>query len=187
MLNADIAKRALQKLAEELVQAEPGIRVDLLLVGGVAGMLAGELEPARTTIDCDVIAVRPDHRWEAVLRAAGHIADEFELAETWLNQDSRMYAWMLPLGWDKRAERVVQQKGVTVRRVSRIDLICLKVMGTPHRPVDREDLQQLKPTTEELEFVVRHLDRLEQESLNQETFGFQRSYVAKLRNEHDRS
>jgi hypothetical protein len=52
-MNTTAVERALKKLGERFSYHT---EVELLLVGGAAGMLTGLLPPARTTTDCDVMA-----------------------------------------------------------------------------------------------------------------------------------
>lgn len=62
-----------------------------------------------------------------------------------------------------------------------MDLVCAKVMGAPKRAQDLEDLCDLRPTAAELDFVEDHLQRLAQESLDNETFQEQWGVVEGLR------
>jgi hypothetical protein len=49
--------------------------VEILLVGGAAGMVTGVLPPERTTVDCDVILYSPEQAWIAVEAAADEVAE----------------------------------------------------------------------------------------------------------------
>jgi hypothetical protein len=66
-------------------------------------------------------------------------------------------------------------------RISRMDLIASKVMSSPKRPHDLEDLRDLKATNEELDFVEQHIDRLEAEDLDRREFSDQRAVLRSLR------
>ncbi|MGH7132406.1 MAG: hypothetical protein ACREJO_10725 [Phycisphaerales bacterium] len=70
-----------------------------------------------------------------------------------------------------------------VVRLSRWDLIAAKVVSSPQRPQDFQDLRQMRPTAEELLRVDEHLDRLEAEHTGGETFDEQRVIVDALRGE----
>ncbi len=92
-----------------------------------------------------------------------------------------MYAWCLPVGWQGRCEEVDQFGPLEVLRVSRIDLIAAKVIGSPTRPQDLEDLRDLRPAREELEFAGQNLDRLEAEHLDGRKFDQERAILNVLR------
>ena len=48
--------------------------IEILLIGGAAGMLSGQLSAHRVTQDCDVVNFRPEESQKAVLDAALQIA-----------------------------------------------------------------------------------------------------------------
>ena len=62
-MNASKVEQALSTLGKRFSYHT---EVELLLVGGAAGMLTGLLPPARTTTDCDVIAYVPEDAMGAV-------------------------------------------------------------------------------------------------------------------------
>lgn len=127
-------------------------------------MVSGELAANRTTSDCDVMTVDPDEHWQAVADAAGKIAGDLGLKPDWLNRDCGMYAWQLPLGWQRRCQHFADYGPLRVMVLSRVDLIAAKVMSAPKRPQDRDDLKTMRPTEAELQEVQRHLHRVESES-----------------------
>lgn len=157
-INTELAVKALRKTGDRLPSdMQP---LTLYLVGGVAGMLMKLLPPSRTTGDCDVMVIDPGQAWEQVKEAAKTTGDEMGLKADWLNDDCRMYAWQMPLGWQGRCKELVQFGPLKVMTLSRQDLIASKVMGAPKRIQDRTDLQELKPTAAELDFVEEHLHRV---------------------------
>jgi hypothetical protein len=87
----------------------------------------------------------------------------------------------MALGWRGRCERVGTFGPLEVERLARSDLIVTKVMSSPSRPQDLEDLRDMRPMPEELDFVEENLDRLESEHLSGESFEDQREVVAALR------
>ncbi len=119
--------------------------------------------------------------WRELVAAAVEVARRLQLPETWLNRDCTMYAWCLPLGWQSRCERVGTFGRLEVLRIARIDLIAGKVISSPKRPQDVEDLRDMRPTEEELGFVKEHIDRLEAEHLDGRKFDDQRVVLASLR------
>ncbi len=181
-LDASQLDLSLRETGERLAASRSTGMVRLYLVGGSAGLLSGWLSGARSTGDVDITAVEPAEAWEAVTRAAAEVAAELGLPPTWLNDKCRMYAWCLPLGWKERCEPLRTYGPLEVWRISRQDFIAAKAVSAPNRPQDFEDLLAMKPTAEELEFVGRHLDRLEQESLDpDQSFEDARAIVASLR------
>lgn len=171
----------MQALRETAAELGSGARVTLVIMGGSAGLLGGWLRQERVTRDCDVGIVDPEQAWSAVLAAAKAVEQRLGLPQNWLNRQVEMYSWCLPLGWQGRSEEVERIGAVEIRRLARIDLICAKVMGAPKRPQDRQDLQDLQPTVEELTFAEEHLDRLSRESLDNERFEEQLEILAWLR------
>lgn len=161
-INNELATKALKKTGDRLPgDIQP---ITLYLVGGVAGRLTELLPPSRTTGDCDVMVIDPGQAWEQVKQAAKTAGEEVGLKEDWLNDECKMYAWQMPLGWQGRCEELGQFGPLKVMALSRQDLIASKVIGAPKRIQDRTDLQELKPTDAELDFVEQHLRRVEAET-----------------------
>ncbi len=75
---------------------------------------------------------------------------------------------------------------LTILAISRRDLVAMKVIGAPKRPQDLEDLVVIKPTAEEIDFVRRHLDRLESESLARDTYDAARTVLHRLEQDDER-
>ena len=161
-----------------LANVEP---VRVVVCGAVAGILAGDLSGERQTLDCDVIASDPRDAFANVAHAAAEVAEELDLKPQWLNQDSSMYAHLLPIGWKKRLQRVDRFGPLEVMIVGRRDLLALKLMGAPQRPQDLDDLEEMKPTTAELVFLSEYLDQQEAESVARETYDSQRALLDDLR------
>lgn len=80
--------------------------VEILLVGGAAGVLIGELPPAWTTADVDIIHCRLPQDREAVFAAAAQTGKELSLPASWLSEDVSLYAWTLPERWETRRVRI---------------------------------------------------------------------------------
>ena len=178
-LTAQDVQLALAQVGHRL--SHRGIAVQLVIAGGVAGLLGGMLRPGRTTGDCDVMLLSDWAAWAEVQAAAEVVAEVMGLPKSWLSRDCAIYAWCLPLGWRDRLERVGTFGTLTVLRISRFDLIAAKLMSCPKRPQDVEDLQDLKPTAAEWDDVQKHLDRLELEDLSGSTFDDQRAILGVLR------
>src|SRR6185312_9841448 len=148
-------RTALAKLGERLVAARP---VEVLLIGGAAGVLTGELPPAWTTADVDLISCHLPQDREAVLAAAAEAGRELSMPTDWLNDWCGLYAWALPDDWKSRGVKIGQYGSLTVYAVGRLDLIATKFLA--HRTRDLEHLQQLGINSDDLKFVRAHLDGL---------------------------
>lgn len=130
-------------------------RIEVLLIGGAAGMLTGALRPERTTLDCDVIEFVPQEIANAVKDAAAKVSSAMGLAEDWLNDHATWYIDIMLEGWKARRRHVGVFGPLDVYAVDRIDLISLKVYA--NRPQDIEDLEDLKVTQDEAVQVRIHL------------------------------
>jgi hypothetical protein len=150
--------------------------VEILLVGGAAGMITGVLPAMRTTMDCDVMKYIPEAAWIAVETAAEEVAKELGLPEHWLNSDVQIRADSLPADWQERSIWHNTYGSLKVVAVSRIDLITMKFLA--HRPQDLEDLLALGVTEEDKAFTRKHLDRIEAAGSNQKEIAEAREYIS---------
>lgn len=151
-----LLQQALQATGEALQYPAD---VEILIVGGAAGLLTGLLPPARTTFDCDVMVFVPAQAWHAVEQAGRRVAQALNLSPTWLNGEANeMFRYRLPDGWEARRSHVGRFGRLSAYAVGRTDLIAMKVVAG--RPQDREDLAELRPTAAEIEFVGAYLDGL---------------------------
>lgn len=140
--------------------------IEILLVGGAAGMLTGVLPADRTTTDCDIMVYLPEEALSAVEMAAGRVARELDLPDRWLNSDVQIRRDTLPDGWRDRRIMVGVYGRLHIHAVSRPDLIAMKVLAG--RPQDLEDLAALKPRPDELDFVAAYLKDLTSKGTHQE-------------------
>ncbi len=131
--------------------------IEILLVGGVAAMLTGQLPAERVTQDCDIMVFSPKEAQEAVLSVAREVAKAKGLPENWLNCQA-MGLNVLPDGWLSRRKYICKYGQLSIYAASRIDLLCMKFYA--NRPQDREDIMEMKPTSEEMGYVHRYLDML---------------------------
>lgn len=154
-INNEILDEALRRLAK---QFDWHCDVEILLVGGAAGMVTGLLPPERTTIDCDVIHYFPEQAWAAVERTAELVGRELGLSPHWLNSHVQIRSDCLPDGWKSRRIFVVSHGRLLIYAISRIDLIAMKFIA--HRAQDLEDLLALKVTEEDRVFVQQYLKQL---------------------------
>jgi nucleotide-binding universal stress UspA family protein len=154
-LDDKLIRRALSTLGRHLNVDHD---VEILIVGGAAGILTGAFPPEVTTMDADAIWYRPPKDRELILETAAEISRELSLPTDWLNEWSGLYAWSLPDGWESRRVLVGKFDHLHVYAASRIDLIVMKFIA--HRGRDRDHLNQLKVTPQELAIVRGHLDSM---------------------------
>lgn len=153
-MQRDSILKALTRLGEQFDWEKP---VEILLIGGAAGMITGELPPDRTTEDCDVIDYTPAEAKLAVEHAARVVAGEIGLPDGWLSSQVRQLK-VLPDGWRNRRQQVGLFGKLHVYAIGRLDLLATKCYA--NRPEDREDIFTMQPTAEELDFVHTYLTML---------------------------
>ena len=132
--------------------------VEILIVGGAAGVLTHELPPAWTTADVDAFYFELAKDREAVLSAAEEVGRELKLPSDWLNDWGGKSRWTLPDEWKSRRILIGAFGRLRVYAVSRIDLISMKFIG--HREHDLEHLRELKVTSSEKAAVGEYLEVL---------------------------
>jgi len=125
--------------------------VEVLVVGGAAGMMTGQLARERTTGDCDVIKYHPAEAWHWVELEAEKVGNELGLPQGWFNSQVQIRADSLPSGWEGRRVLVHQGHRLSVYAAGRADLIAMKFFA--HRPQDLLDLVELKVTAADVAFV----------------------------------
>lgn len=155
-MNTSTVEQALRRLGEAL---EYHRDIEILLVGGAAGMVTGALAPNRVTTDCDVMVCIPPDAMSAVELAAERVAEELSLSPTWLNSDVQLRLDALPDGWERRKIPVGAFGRLQVYAASRPDLIAMKALAG--RDQDIEDLQAMRIRRDDVEFVSDYLNSLE--------------------------
>ncbi|MEN8127149.1 MAG: DUF6036 family nucleotidyltransferase [Planctomycetota bacterium] len=145
---------ALEKTSTYLQWNSP---VEILLIGGAAGMLTGQLSPERITLDCDVMHCIPKQAQEAILTAAVQVAAEQGLPENWLNSKA-MQMNILPDGWQSRRVFIAEFGQLKIYAVGRLDLLAMKFFA--NRPQDREDIVHMKPAPDETDYIRKYLNML---------------------------
>ncbi len=142
---------ALRRLGELLPQ-----KAQIVIAGGAALMLGDYVD--RGTSDGDVVYADPPltHLRSAILQ----VAQEKGLSPHWLNDGVKAFGDVLPDDFDQRTDRMGTFGNLQVLLLGRMDLILSKFFGG--REVDLEDLAALRPTDEEVEFVLAQLDRIAQ-------------------------
>jgi len=151
------SKEILAALEETALGIEWDGDVEILLVGGAAAMLTGQLRPERVTQDCDVMRFSPEQVQQALFDAANKVARSRGLPSGWLSSKV-MQLNILPDGWESRREFIGKYGQVSIYAAGRIDLLCMKFYA--NRAQDRADIDNMKPTSDELNFVRRYLNML---------------------------
>jgi hypothetical protein len=155
MLDEMTIRQALAMLGERLPLARD---VELLIVGGAAGVPSGELPRSWTTADVDLIHCTLPGDRDLVLAGSADVARELSLPGSWLSEDVGLYAWTLPDNWESRRVLVGTFGRLRVYAAGRLDLIAMKLIA--HRERDLEYLARMRVKAEEREFVLRYLDSL---------------------------
>lgn len=155
MLDDKLIRSALAALGRGL--ASPST-VELVILGGAAGLLSGQLKGTTTTGDVDALIVLPPEEWDQLQDVAAAVGLELGLPANWLNRDAGLYAESLPTGWAARRVDVGRFGSLQVWAIGRLDLIAMKFYS--HRAHDREHLDQMKVTAEERRFVLGYLDAI---------------------------
>ncbi|HEX8911847.1 MAG TPA: DUF6036 family nucleotidyltransferase [Humisphaera sp.] len=132
--------------------------VEVLMVGGAAGMLTGVLPRDRVTTDCDIIKYLPDAAAARIELVADDIGREMGLPDRWLNSDIALRTDLIPDGWEDRRQLVDRGDFLHVYAVSRVDLVAMKFFA--RRPQDLEDLEALGVGPDDIEFTRRYLSGL---------------------------
>lgn len=130
-------------------------RVEILLVGGAAGMLTGVFPRDRVTVDCDVISYLLADAWVHVELLADKIGKEFQLPDHWFNGNVQQRVDALPDGWKTRRVWVESGEWLEVFAASAPDLLAMKFLA--HRPQDLEDIDKLGVTRDDKDFVRAYL------------------------------
>ena len=154
-LGTDAIHQALAALGAVL---GPGNAIELLIVGGAAGLLTHLLPGSVTTSDVDAVHFRPPNEIETVLQAAQIVADKQGISRAWLNTDAGLYFNVIPPDWESRRADISLFGRLHVYAIGRLDLICMKFFA--HRGIDLEHLARMKVEPEELLFAAHHLRAL---------------------------
>jgi hypothetical protein len=171
-----LLETGLEALGELL--AQEGLQADLVLIGGGALLLLGELE--RPTGDLDVVARVQNGVLQAsqpfpepLVRAVRRVGAALDLphvprdAKDWLNAGpSRLTKIGLPDGFGDRLT-LRAYGALTIRIASRMDLIALKFFAASdpqrgsRRNIDVADIRALGPTHAEVVHALRWCIRVD--------------------------
>ena len=164
-------KKEIEKILSALGEQLDAINVsvpDLVVCGGSALNVLGLV--SRTTKDVDVVALnitdphgrkyleKADPLPSGLEVAAGKVAKDFNLPDTWLNPGPTSAVDLgLPTGLMGRVETVQYGKSLTIHFLSRYDQICFKLYAAADAGMGKHytDLLSLNPTGQELEDAAR--------------------------------
>jgi len=135
-----------------------GQTIEIRLIGGAAGMLTGQLSAHRVTQDCDIMNFKPKEAQKAVLEAAAKVAAKQGLPEHWLSTQAMDALVSLPDGWHARRIHIETFGKLSVYAVSRLDLLAMKFYA--NRSQDRQDIIEMEPSPEEIDYIRKYLDML---------------------------
>ena len=140
---------ALERLGELLPE-----KAQVVIAGGAALILGGYVD--RATGDGDVVhSVPPLTELRSAIRK---VAQERGLSPDWLNDGVKAFGDVLPEDFEARTDRLGMFGNLRVLLLGRMDLILSKFYGG--REVDFEDLAQMRPTGDEIAFVLSQLERI---------------------------
>lgn len=176
-IDKERAHRAFLAL-ERILNLETEEDVDLLVCGGMALIITGEVRRRRTRdIDCigfvekersGELAIRMAQESDFFIEAKRRVAALFSLPDEWLNFDAGALApFSPPEGILERAEVIRLGERLTVRVCSRRDMVTLKMLGAASgegREKDLDDLTEMQISESEarqaLDFcLARDIDR----------------------------
>lgn len=130
--------------------------LEIIICGGAAIHLLGYSN--RPTKDIDVLLPKlPDFLSPLIQE----IAQEHRLPKDWLNNGPENLIYDLETGWKERITTIYQGKYLTIKVLSRQDLIFSKLYAMCDRRQDVQDLLAMKVTEEELQTAgeqVRQMD-----------------------------
>ena len=122
--------------------------VEMIIIGGAAGVLSGALPMSRTTIDCDVIFISPPETMDLCQFYAEKVAQHFQIAPQWLDVSATTLTHLMLPDWRDRLVSVGTFGPLHVRAIGRLDLIALKAIAG--RAEDLEDLVSLATTQKDV-------------------------------------
>jgi len=126
----------------------------IIVIGSAAAILCEWLE--RATEDIDVIA--SDTKISHYKDTIEMVAESLDLPSSWLNDAAIAWGEILPADFMKRSGHLGQFHGLEVICIGRPDFVLLKLYAL--RPQDIDDLKEMVPTEEEIEFVRQQLPRI---------------------------
>ena len=122
--------------------------LEITICGGAAIQLLGYSN--RPTKDIDVIVPTIPEHLQPLIKS---IANTHQLAEDWLNNGPASLIHDLEIGWQDRTTLLYMGQHLTIRVLSRQDLIFSKLYAMCDRREDIRDLLAMKVTNEDLQIA----------------------------------
>jgi len=122
--------------------------LEITICGGAAIQLLGYSN--RPTKDIDVIVPTIPEHLQPLIKS---IANTHQLAEDWLNNGPASLIHDLEIGWQDRTTLLYMGQHLTIRVLSRQDLIFSKLYAMCDRREDIRDLLAMKVTDDELQIA----------------------------------
>lgn len=143
-------KTAIKEL--DRVLTKQGEQYTLYTCGGAALIFLGY--EGRGTGDVDIILEQFDKPLE---KAVAEVAKTLKISVTWLNNQVTPLGARLGKDWKSKCQTLFQGNAVTLKAISRQDLISSKLHAAVDRQaVDYMDILWLKPTKQELEIAKKY-------------------------------
>ncbi len=137
-------KTAINEL--DIILSNQGKQYTLYICGGAALIFLGYEN--RGTGDIDIILEKFD---EPLKNAVAEVAKRLKIPPTWLNNQVTPLGARLSKGWKSNCQKLFEGNVVTLKSLSRQDLISSKFHAAIERQsIDYNDILWLKPTKQEL-------------------------------------
>lgn len=149
-LTRDRVTDAFRRMAECL---NDGPEIDILVVGGIAGMLAGYLPMARVTEDCDVMFWSPGDSWDELALLADSAGRQCGLPTGWFNNGAQVFEHRLLPDWETRRLTLFAAGRLHIAAPGRVDYMAMKTLAS--RDTDIDDVLAMTPTRVECTTIRR--------------------------------
>lgn len=130
--------------------------LDITICGGAAIHLLGYSN--RPTQDIDVICPKLPPTLTPLIQ---QMAQEYQLAEDWLNNGPEALMMDLEVGWEQRTVILYQGQNLLIRVLSRQDLIFTKLYAMCDRREDIRDLMAMSVSSSELHRAGVHVKSMD--------------------------
>jgi hypothetical protein len=137
--------------------AKESCAFEAIIIGGAALSILGIT--SRVTNDIDVM--RPGQLPQSVKSAAHSFALHMNLPENWLNCGPADIEKYLPHDWEKRVVTLFNGKHLKLITLGRQEFLMTKCWAYCDRERDLDDILAMKPSTAELDIVVKWLEPLD--------------------------
>jgi hypothetical protein len=147
-------KEIIPKFDEFLTSKQ--LRFDGVAIGGAALAVLDIIQ--RSTRDVDLLESEIP---EAISKAASEFAGLHGLSENWFNAGPANLLRNLPSDWKTDLQQLYNGKSLTLRTLSRINIIRTKFWAMCDRMRDVDDLVAINPNDAEIEIAVRWVSPLD--------------------------